>query len=92
MSDHTVLLPHHPTAMSMAQLAAVSYLARYAGHTHHLCVYQLKRGFASSGASQGRSVHFSAWQQLTWSRYHSPCDHRARTRPRVSTASSGSVE
>jgi hypothetical protein len=33
MSDRTVLLPYQPTTMSTAQLAAVSYLARYAGDT-----------------------------------------------------------
>ena len=32
--------------MSTAQLAAVSYMARYAGHTHHLYAYQLRRWFA----------------------------------------------
>jgi integrase/recombinase XerD len=36
MPANTVLLPYQPSAMSTAQLAAVSYLARYAGHTHHL--------------------------------------------------------
>jgi integrase/recombinase XerD len=36
MPERTVLLPYQPTTMSTAQLAAVSYLARYAGHTHHL--------------------------------------------------------
>ena len=46
MSDQTVPLPYQPTTMSTAQLAAVSYLARYAGHTHHLYAYQLKRWFA----------------------------------------------
>ena len=46
MSESTVLLPYQPTTMSTAQLAAVSYLARYAGHTHHLYAYQLKRWFA----------------------------------------------
>jgi hypothetical protein len=29
--------------MSAAQLAAVSFLARYAGHTHELYSYQLRR-------------------------------------------------
>lgn len=43
MSESTVLLPYQPTTMSTVQLAAVSYLARYAGHTHHLYAYQLKR-------------------------------------------------
>jgi hypothetical protein len=46
MSDQTVLLPYQPATMSTAQLAAGSYLARYAGHTHHLYAYQLKRWFA----------------------------------------------
>jgi integrase/recombinase XerD len=32
--------------MSTAQLAAVSYLARYAGHTRELYAYQLKRWFS----------------------------------------------
>jgi integrase/recombinase XerD len=46
MSERTILLPYQPDAMSAAQLAAISYLARYAGHTHHLYAYQLKRWFA----------------------------------------------
>ena len=32
--------------MTSAQLAAVSFLARYAGHTHELYAYQLRRWFA----------------------------------------------
>jgi integrase/recombinase XerD len=39
----TTLLALQPNAMSPAQLAAVSYLARYSGSTHHLYTYQLKR-------------------------------------------------
>jgi integrase/recombinase XerD len=46
MSGSTTLLPFQPTAMSTAQLAAVSYLARYSGHTHALYAYQLRRWFA----------------------------------------------
>ena len=42
---HTTLLPFQPDAMSPAQLAAVSYLARYTGHTHALYAYQLRRWF-----------------------------------------------
>lgn len=42
----TTLLPFQPDAMSPAQLAAVSYLARYSGHTHALYAYQLRRWFA----------------------------------------------
>ncbi len=35
----TTLLPFQPDAMTPAQLAAVSYLARYGGHTHILYAY-----------------------------------------------------
>lgn len=42
----TTLLPFQPDAMSPAQLAAVSYLARYSGHTHALYAYQRRRWFA----------------------------------------------
>ena len=41
----TMLLPLHPDSMTPAQLAAVSYLARYTGHTHALYAYQLRRWF-----------------------------------------------
>ncbi len=37
----TMLLPFHPEAMTPAQLAAVSYLARHTGHTHALYAYQV---------------------------------------------------
>ena len=40
------LLPFQPDAMTPAQLAAVSYLARYSGHTHTLYSSQLRRWFA----------------------------------------------
>jgi Phage integrase, N-terminal SAM-like domain len=46
MSDSTTLLPFQPRSMSTAQLAAVSYLARYSGHTQELYAYQLRRWFA----------------------------------------------
>jgi integrase/recombinase XerD len=36
MSDASRLLPFQPLSMSTAQLAAVSFLARYSGHTHEL--------------------------------------------------------
>ena len=42
---NTTLLPFQPDAMTPAQLAAVSYLARYTGHTHTLYAYQLRRWF-----------------------------------------------
>jgi integrase/recombinase XerD len=45
MSD-SILLPFQPDAMTPARLAAVSYLARYSGHTHTLYAYQLRRWFA----------------------------------------------
>ena len=40
------LLPFQPATMSSAQLAAVSYLARYSGRTHSLYAYQLRQWFA----------------------------------------------
>jgi site-specific recombinase XerD len=43
--SNTILLPFQPDAMTPAQLAAVSCLARYSGHTHHLYAYQLRRWF-----------------------------------------------
>lgn len=41
----TTLLPFQPDTMTPAQQAAVSYLARYAGHTHTLYAAQLRRWF-----------------------------------------------
>ena len=46
ITTSTILLPFQPDAMTPAQLAAVSYLARYSGHTHALYAYQLRRWFA----------------------------------------------
>jgi integrase/recombinase XerD len=43
--SRTILLPFQPGAMTPAQLAAVSFLARYSGHTHELYAYQLRRWF-----------------------------------------------
>jgi integrase/recombinase XerD len=43
--SNTILLPFQPDSMTRAQLAAVSYLARYSGHTHSLYAYQLRRWF-----------------------------------------------
>ena len=45
MSGPTAILPFQPATMSTAQLAAVSYLARYAGRTHTLYAYQLSQWF-----------------------------------------------
>jgi site-specific recombinase XerD len=41
----TLLHPLQPDTMTPGQLAAVSYLARYAGATHRLYAYQLRRWF-----------------------------------------------
>jgi len=41
----TTLMPFQPETMTPAQLAAVSFLARYSGHTHQLYAYQLRRWF-----------------------------------------------
>ena len=45
MTTATTVLPFQPDAMTPAQLAAVSYLARYSGQTHALYTYQLRRWF-----------------------------------------------
>ena len=51
MATSTTLLPFQPDAMTPAQLAAVSYLARYSGHTHALYAYQLRRWFGWCAAN-----------------------------------------
>ena len=43
MPAESRLLPFQPTTTTAAQLATVSFLARYAGHTHELYAYQLPR-------------------------------------------------
>jgi hypothetical protein len=43
----TTLMPFQPDVMTPAQLAAVSYLARYSGHTPTLCRDPGHRGDAS---------------------------------------------
>ena len=42
----TALLAFQPDTMTPAQLAAVSFLARYSGHTHKLYASQLRRWFS----------------------------------------------
>ena len=46
MSSPSTLLSFQPATMSTAQLAAVSYLARYSGRTHTLYAFQLREWFA----------------------------------------------
>jgi site-specific recombinase XerD len=46
MSGPSILLPFQPATMSGAQLAAVSFLARYSGRTRSLYAYQLREWFA----------------------------------------------
>ncbi|WP_353952517.1 tyrosine-type recombinase/integrase [Knoellia sp. S7-12] len=46
MSAPTTRLPFQPSSMSTAQLAAVSFLARYAERTHTLYAFQLRQWFA----------------------------------------------
>ena len=46
MSTPSALLPFQPSSMTSAQLAAVSYLARYAGRTHTLYSFQLRQWFS----------------------------------------------
>ena len=71
MSTPTTLLPFQPATMSTAQLAAVSFLTRYSGRTHHLYQFQLREwcawcernGLARSSGSSGRpsSSTSAAW-------------------------------
>ncbi|TWP32587.1 hypothetical protein [Leekyejoonella antrihumi] len=42
----TIVSPFQPATMSTAQLAAVSFLARYSGRTHTLYAFQLRQWFA----------------------------------------------
>ncbi|TWP32594.1 tyrosine-type recombinase/integrase, partial [Leekyejoonella antrihumi] len=42
----TIVSPFPPATMSTAQLAAVSFLARYSGRTHTLYAFQLREWFA----------------------------------------------
>jgi integrase/recombinase XerD len=44
--NSTIALPLQPDAMTPAQLAAMSYLARYTGQTHKLYAYQFHRWFS----------------------------------------------
>jgi hypothetical protein len=46
MSAPSILLPFQPATMSTAQLAAVSFFARYSGRTHTLYAFQLREWFA----------------------------------------------
>ena len=50
------LLPFQPMSMTPAQLAAVSFLARYAGRTHDLYAYQLRRWFGWFGWCEGNGL------------------------------------
>ena len=46
MPSPNSMLPFQPLSMSPAQLAAVSFLARYSGRTHTLYAFQLRRWFS----------------------------------------------
>ncbi|AXH96619.1 tyrosine-type recombinase/integrase [Ornithinimicrobium avium] len=50
-SSSETILPFQPSSMSAAQLAAVSFLARYSGATHALYRAQLGRWFAWCGTN-----------------------------------------
>ena len=63
--SNTTPLPFQPDAMTPAQLAAVSYLARYSGHTHQLYAYQLRRWFA--WCETNRLDPLVGVQRPTWS-------------------------
>ena len=51
MSASTILMPFQPSTMSTAQLAAVSFLARYSGRTHEMYAYQFTAGSPGARAT-----------------------------------------
>lgn len=78
MSEPKVLQPFQPTTMSSAHLAAVSFLACYAGRTHQLYEYQLKEWFSWCGSN--------ALDPLVGvQRAHTSCTSARRTGPGATT-------
>jgi hypothetical protein len=67
--NSTTLLPFQPDAMSPAQLAAVSYLARYAGHTHVLYAYQPVGRVHAASPAQSRTSTPRATRTATPARW-----------------------
>ena len=73
MSNPSRLLRFQPMSMTTAQLAAVSFLARYAGHTHELYSYQLSRWFEwceGNGLDPlvGSNAPTSSFTSVVWAR------------------------
>jgi integrase/recombinase XerD len=65
MSTTSPLLPFQPMLMTTAQLAVVSFLARYGGHTHDLYSYQLRRWFGwCEGNGQPHLSCLSRWRSV----------------------------
>ena len=65
MSSTSPPLSFQPMSMTTAQLAAVSFLARYGGHTHDLYSYQLRRWFEWwEGNGQPHLSCFSRWRSV----------------------------
>ena len=65
MSGPSTLLPFQPATMSTAQLAAVSYLARYSGRTHALYASHLPPGDAGRLLNESRDflvADVTPWQ------------------------------
>jgi hypothetical protein len=104
----TIVFPFQPETMTPAQLAAESFLARYAGHTHEL--YANNCGAGSSGANATASTRWLAFSVRTssspsvisasgvsWRRRSTRwCTGFARTRPApkdlIDSISSGSYK
>ncbi|MGA8978712.1 MAG: hypothetical protein WB473_06285, partial [Pedococcus sp.] len=73
MSNSTTLLPFQPSSMTPAQLAAVSFLARYTGPTHTLYAAQLRRWFGWCEANEldpwtGSSAPTLSSTSASWAR------------------------
>jgi hypothetical protein len=76
----TAVLPFQTEAMTPAQLAAVSYLARYTGHTHELYAAALRRG--SAGARPTTSTRWQGFSGRTSSCTSGTCTRRGCETPR----------
>lgn len=73
MASTSRLLPFQPMSMTTAQLAAVSFLARYAGRTHELYAYRLRRWFEGARATgwtrwSGSNAPTSSCTSAVWAR------------------------
>ena len=82
--SHSMLMPYQPDQMSPGRLAAVSYLARYSGHTHTLYASQLRRWFDWCEANALDPLVGIQRPAATWTDTAS-ISHRRRLKPATET-------